>query len=124
MWEYDAAMPRATTTSDVFNALAEARRRDILSLLAGSERSVGEIAEAMAMRQPSVSKHLGVLHDVGLVRRRRDGRQILYSIDAEKIRPLWEWTETFRRYWRNQLERVKERAEQKETKVTTERSER
>lgn len=114
-------MPRATTTSDVFNALAEARRRDILSLLAGSERSVGEIAGAIAMRQPSVSKHLKVLHDVGLVQRRRDGRQILYSIDAEKIRPLWEWTETFRRFWRNQLDRVKERAEQAET---TERKER
>ena len=86
-------MPRATTTSDVFNAVAEAKRRDILSYLAGSERSVGEIADAMEMGQPSVSKHLKVLYEVGLVRRQRQGRRVLYSVDAEKIRPLYEWTE-------------------------------
>lgn len=104
-------MPRAATTSDVFNAIAESSRRDILSFLAGSERSVGEITNALEMHQPSVSKHLKVLHEVGLVHRRRDGRQVLYSVEAERIRPLYEWADTFRRYWRHQLSRVKERAE-------------
>jgi len=112
-------MPRATTTSDVFNAVAEAKRRDILSFLAGSERAVGEIADAMEMGQPSVSKHLKVLYEVGLLRRRRDGRRVLYSVDAEKIRPLHEWTETFRRYWLNQLAGVKKRAEQRNPKKGT-----
>ena len=112
-------MPRATTTSDAFNAIAEARRREILSYLARSERSVSEICDAMEMRQPAVSKHLKVLHEVGLVRRRRDGRQILYSIDAEKIRPLHEWTRTFRRFWLHQLAGVKQRAEQHNRKKGT-----
>lgn len=110
-------MARATTTSDVFNAIAESKRREILSWLAGSERSVGEIADAFAMHQPSVSKHLKVLYDVGLVNRRRDGRQVLYSVNPEQIRPLYEWAETFRHLWRNQLSRIKERAEQLGRKV-------
>ena len=105
-------MPRAATTSDAFNAVAEPRRRDILSVLAGTERSVSELVDALEMGQPSVSKHLRVLRDVGLVRVRRDGRRMLYRMNAEAIRPLHEWTETFRRYWRHQLERVKERAEE------------
>ncbi|MDA8016750.1 MAG: metalloregulator ArsR/SmtB family transcription factor [Thermoanaerobaculia bacterium] len=104
-------MPRATTTSDVFNAVAETKRREILSFLVGSERSVGDIVDALSLGQPSVSKHLKVLHEVGLVTRRRDGRRILYSVDAEAIRPLHEWTETFRRHWRHQLDRIKQRAE-------------
>ena len=106
-------MARAATTSDVFNAIAEARRRDILVFLAGSERPVGDIVDALAMGQPSVSKHLKVLRDVGLVDVRRDGRQMLYRTNAEAIRPLHEWTETFERFWRHQLIRVKERAEAK-----------
>jgi DNA-binding transcriptional ArsR family regulator len=112
-------MPRASTTSDVFNAVAETRRREILSFLAGSERPVGEIADAMEMRQPSVSKHLKVLHEVGLVDRRRDGRQVLYTVDAARIRPIYEWAETFGRLWRHQLVRVKERAEQRELQKGT-----
>ena len=104
-------MSRAATTSDVFNAVAESRRRDILSFLAMQERPVGEIVAALEMEQPSVSKHLRVLRDVGLVHARRDGRNILYRTNAEAIRPLNEWSATFERYWRHQLNRVKERAE-------------
>ena len=107
-------MARAATTSDAFNAVAEPRRRAILSFLAGDERSVSEVVDTLGMEQPSVSKHLRVLRDVGLVRVRREGRRMLYRTNAEAIRPLHEWTETFRRYWRRQLERVKERAEQPE----------
>ena len=104
-------VPRAATTTDVFNAIAESRRRDILVFLAGSERPVGEIVEALSLGQPSVSKHLKVLRDVGLVGVRRDGRQMLYRTNAQAIRPLHEWTSTFERFWRHQLKRVKERAE-------------
>jgi DNA-binding transcriptional ArsR family regulator len=104
-------MPRAATTSDPFNAVAEPRRRDILDYIAARERNVGDIVSALGLPQPSVSKHLRVLHDVGLVNARRDGRQVLYRTNAAALKPLHEWTSRFERYWRNQLERIKERAE-------------
>ena len=104
-------MARAATTSDPFNAVAEPRRRQILTFLAADERQVGEIVVAVGLDQPSVSKHLGVLRRVGLVRVRRNGRHRLYRTNAEALKPMHAWTETFERFWRNQLERVKERAE-------------
>lgn len=104
-------MPRAATTSDAFNAIAEPRRRDILVYLATRERPVGDIVEALGLPQPSVSKHLRVLRDVGLVEVRRDGRQIFYRTHAAGIKPLHEWTGFFARYWDNQLLRIKARAE-------------
>jgi DNA-binding transcriptional ArsR family regulator len=104
-------MARAATTSDVFNAVAETRRRDILNYLVMQERSVSEIVDAMGIEQPSVSKHLKVLKGVGVVKVRREGRQMLYKVNAVAIRPLHEWTSTFERLWRHQLLRVKERAE-------------
>jgi DNA-binding transcriptional ArsR family regulator len=107
-------MARAATTSDAFNAVAEPRRRDILNYLALQERPVGDIVARLGLEQPSVSKHLRVLRNVGLVSARRDGRQMLYRINAEAIRPLHEWTSTFERFWRHQLLRVKERAEAKQ----------
>jgi DNA-binding transcriptional ArsR family regulator len=107
-------MARAATTSDAFNAVAEPRRREILSFLALAERPVGEIVVCLGMEQPSVSKHLRVLRDVGLVRVRRNGRHMLYRTNAEAIRPLHEWTKTFERLWAHQLTRVKERAEKSE----------
>jgi DNA-binding transcriptional ArsR family regulator len=106
-------MARAATTSDAFNAVAEPRRREILNYLALQERPVGDIVATLGLEQPSVSKHLRVLRNVGLVRVRRDGRHKLYRINAAAIRPLHEWTGTFERYWRHQLIRVKERAEAK-----------
>jgi|ERR1700730_5008033 DNA-binding transcriptional ArsR family regulator len=106
-------MARAATTSDAFNAVAEPRRRDILNYLAVQERSVSEIVDAMEIEQPSVSKHLRVLRNVGLVQARREGRQMLYRVNAEAIRPLYEWTKTFERMWQHQLVRVKGRAEEK-----------
>jgi DNA-binding transcriptional ArsR family regulator len=106
------AVPRAATTSDPFNAIAEPRRRDILDYLASREHPVGDIVAAMGLAQPSVSKHLRVLRDVGLVEVRRDGRQIFYRTNAQALRPLHEWTRRFERYWRIQLSRIKERAEE------------
>jgi DNA-binding transcriptional ArsR family regulator len=104
-------VPRAATTADVFNAIAESRRRDILVFLAPGERPVGDIVAALGLTQPSVSKHLKVLRDVNLVRVRPEGRQVFYRTNAQAIRPLHEWARTFERYWRHQLLRVKERAE-------------
>ena len=104
-------MARASTTSDAFNAVAEPRRREILNYLAGAERPVAEIVTALGLEQPSVSKHLRVLRDVGLVQMRCQGRQKLYRTNAEAIRPLHNWVATFERFWQLQLNRVKERAE-------------
>jgi DNA-binding transcriptional ArsR family regulator len=109
-------MPRSATTSDAFNAVGEPNRREILNYLVLQERAVGEIVSTLRLAQPSVSKHLRVLRDVGLVHVRRDGRRMMYRTNAEAIRPLHEWTATFERYWKHQLIRVKERAEGNTTK--------
>src|ERR1700676_1475570 len=122
MGMYSLPMPRASTTSDAFKAVADPRRRDILNYLALQERSFGEIVDSLSLEQPSVSKHLRVLKDVGLVNVRRDGRRMLYRTNAEAIRPLHEWTSTFERFWRHQLNRVKERAEEKAAAIESERS--
>ena len=105
-------MPRACTTSDPFNAIAEPRRRHILELIAGEERSVTEIADALELNQPSVSKHLQVLRDVGLVHVRRDGRNTMYRTNADALRTIHEWTGMFAQYWRGQLRRIKAHAEE------------
>lgn len=104
-------MARAATTSDPFNAIAEPRRRHILEFIAGEERSVSEIADALELNQPSVSKHLLVLSEVGLVSSRRDGRRTMYRTNANAVRAIHEWSALFEKYWRNQLRRIKEHAE-------------
>ena len=112
-------VPRAATTSDSFNAVAEPRRREILSYLAPRERTVGDIVITLKLEQPSVSKHLKVLRDVGLVRVRRSGRHMLYRTNADAIRPLHEWSKMFEPYWQHQLSRIKERAEAKAKALKT-----
>jgi DNA-binding transcriptional ArsR family regulator len=113
---YYPVMARAATTSDAFNAVAEPRRREILTYLALRERPVGDIVATLGMGQPSVSKHLSVLRGVGLVHVRHAGRQKFYRTNAEAIKPLHEWTGQFERFWQHQLNRIKERAEQKAQK--------
>lgn len=110
-------MPRAATSSDVFNALAEPRRREILSLLADCEKPVGDIVAELETGQPSISKHLGVLRQVGLVRVRRVGRHRLYRANADGIRPLYEFARTFEKYWTHQLLRIKAHAEAKDAEA-------
>lgn len=105
-------MARASTTSDAFNAIAEPRRRDILEFLAGDERSVGAIVDALEMGQPSVSKHLQVLRDVGLVTLRREGRKTMVRINPETLRTIHDWIALFERHWRGQLRRIKAHAEE------------
>ena len=104
-------MARARTTSDVFNAVAEPQRREILRFLLERERPVNEVADGLSLEQPAVSKHLRVLRDVGLVQVRRDGRHKFYRTRAEGLRPIHEWSAMFERYWGHQLLRVKQRAE-------------
>jgi len=108
-----AAVPRASTSSDAFNAVAEPRRREILEYLGPEEHAVGDIAAALGLAQPSVSKHLHILLNVGLVDARRDGRRMLYRTNADALRPVHDWTGTFARYWGRQLRRIKEHAEAK-----------
>ena len=106
-------MPRAATTSDPFNAIAEPRRRHILELIADEERSVGEIAEALELGQPSVTKHLQVLLNVRLVTVRRDGRRTLYRTNADTLRNVHDWCRMFAQHWSGQLRRIKAHAEGK-----------
>src|SRR5688572_22599436 len=110
---YNLPMARASTTSDPFNAVAEPRRRHILECIALEERSGGEIADALELGQPSVSKHLQVLREVGLVTVRRDGRRTLYRTNAETLRTIRDWCGMFAGHWRGQLRRIKAHAEGK-----------
>lgn len=109
---YRSFVPRASTTSDPFNAIAEPRRRHILELIAAEERSVNEIADTLELEQPSVSKHLNVLRNVGLVTVRRDGRRILYRTNAQTLRTIHDWCGMFAQHWRGQLRRIKAHAEE------------
>src|SRR5262245_14280604 len=104
-------MPRAPTTLDPFNAVAEPKRRQVLDVLAGGECPVNDLVESLGWPQPQVSKHLGVLKKVGLVSVRRAGRQRMYRMNADKLKPIYEWVRTFERFWQHQLDRIKERAE-------------
>ena len=98
-------MARASTTSDPFNAIAEPRRRHILEFIAADERSVTEIADALELNQPSVTKHLQVLLHVGLVDVRREGRRTMYRTNAETLRTIHDWSAMFEKHWRGQLRR-------------------
>ena len=99
-------MARSSTTSDVFNAIGDARRRDVLDALIAGERAVGEIVRDLSMSQPQVSKHLRVLSEVGLVRCRADGRRRLYRLEAAHLRPLQEWLAKYERAWNDRLDRL------------------
>jgi DNA-binding transcriptional ArsR family regulator len=108
---YPEVMGRDLVSSDVFQAVAEPRRRAILEFLAAGERPVNDVVDAIRLPQPSVSKHLRVLLDAGLVEARRDGRQMFYRVNAGGLRSIHDWTETFERHWRGQLRRIRQRAE-------------
>jgi len=99
-------MARAATTSDAFNAIAEPRRRDILTLLRSGERAVADLAGELEMTQPQTSKHLRVLREVGLVEVRGAGKQRLYGLDARGLRTIHEWTGGFERFWDASFDRL------------------
>jgi DNA-binding transcriptional ArsR family regulator len=107
-------MPRAATTTDVFNAIAEPRRREIIDLLVdGDEHAVGEIVHALRMPQPSVSKHLGVLRKVGIVSVTTRGQLRLYRLDPKELKPVHDWVRKYERFWAHHLDRIKQAAERK-----------
>jgi DNA-binding transcriptional ArsR family regulator len=113
-------MPRAATTTDVFNAIAEPRRREIIDVLAGGrEHDVGKLVARLRIPQPAVSKHLGVLRKVGIVSVSKHGRRRLYSLNPKELKPVHEWVKAFERFWVDQLDRVKERAERRAKEQAT-----
>jgi DNA-binding transcriptional ArsR family regulator len=92
-------MARAATTTDAFNAVAEPRRRQILDVLAGGERAVNDLVGVLGLAQPQVSKHLRVLREVGAVDVREDGRQRLYRLNGQALKPIHDWVKTYERLW-------------------------
>jgi len=99
-------MARAATTADAFNAVAEPRRRQILDVLAGGERPVNDLVAQLGLGQPQVSKHLRVLRDVGAVEVRSDGRQRLYRINGQALKPIHDWVKTYERTWSERFEQL------------------
>ena len=107
-------MPRAPTTADVFNAIAESRRRQIVELLARrGPLAVGTLVVALGLPQPAVSKHLGVLREVGVVAVIKQGKQRVYHLEAQKLKTVRDWVKAFEELWGHQLDHIKERAEQR-----------
>jgi DNA-binding transcriptional ArsR family regulator len=104
--EYDAAVARSSTTLDVFNAMGEARRREILDTLISGEKAVGTIVDDLSLSQPQVSKHLRVLSEVGLVKARAEGRRRLYSLQPARLRPLHDWLLKYEQAWNERLDRM------------------
>ncbi|MEM6747504.1 MAG: metalloregulator ArsR/SmtB family transcription factor [Pseudomonadota bacterium] len=92
-------MARLKTTNDVFNAIAEPKRRKLIELIAGREIAVGNLVDETRWPQPAVSKHLAVLREVGLVSERKEGRCRIYRIEPDKLRPIQEWIHQFEEYW-------------------------
>jgi len=116
-------MPRAPTTADVFNAIAEPRRRQIVELLARrGALTVGTLAVALGLPQPSVSKHLSVLRKVGVVAVIKQGKQRVYNLEARKLKTVHDWAKAFEELWGHQLDRIEERAEQRAREQTESRT--
>jgi DNA-binding transcriptional ArsR family regulator len=101
-------MARRPTTHDPFNAVAEPKRRRLLDVLGTDELSVNELVERLGWTQPTVSKHLGVLKQVGLVRERRFGRQRMYRANPERLKPIYEWVAPFEKFWNERFDRLDE----------------
>jgi DNA-binding transcriptional ArsR family regulator len=101
-------MARRPTTHDPFNAVAEPKRRQVLETLGDRELSVNQIVELLGWNQPTVSKHLGVLKQVGLVSERRAGRQRLYRLNPERLKAIYDWVSPFERLWSDRFDRLDE----------------
>ena len=116
-------MARAATTADAFNAIAEPRRRQILDVLAGGERPVNDLVRLLGLNQPQVSKHLRVLREVGAVEMRENGRQRLYRLNGEALKPIHDWVKSYERTWSErfgELDVVLEELKQKEERDASE----
>ncbi len=104
--EYIGTVARSSTTSDVFNAIGDTHRREILDALMTGEKAVGAIVNDLSMSQPQVSKHLRVLSEVGLVRCRAEGRRRLYRLEPARLRPMHEWLAKYEQAWNDRLDRL------------------
>jgi DNA-binding transcriptional ArsR family regulator len=100
------AMARAATTADAFNAVAEPRRRQILDVLAGGERAVNDLVGVLGLAQPQVSKHLRVLREVGAVDVRDEGRQRLYRLNGQVLKPIHDWVKNYERTWAERFDEL------------------
>jgi DNA-binding transcriptional ArsR family regulator len=113
-------MSRASASSDVFTAIAEPNRRQIIDLLARRRRlAVGAIVITLGLRQPAVSKHLGVLREAGVVSVSKEGQHRVYELNFDQLRPVYDWVKTFERHWEHQLDRVQARAERRALAAST-----
>ena len=101
-------MARTPTTHDPFNAIAEPKRRQVLEALGTVELSVNELVHKLGWTQPMVSKHLGVLKQVGLVNERRVGRQRMYRVNPVRLKPIYDWVSPFERFWSDRFDRLDE----------------
>jgi DNA-binding transcriptional ArsR family regulator len=106
IWVYDLRMARAPTTADAFNAVAEPRRRQILDVLAGGERPVNDLVRLLGLAQPQVSKHLRVLREVGAVDVREEGRQRMYRLNGQALKPIHDWVSNYERFWSERFDRM------------------
>jgi DNA-binding transcriptional ArsR family regulator len=106
--EYGGSVARSSTTSDVFNAIGDVHRREILDALITGEKPVGAIVNYLSMSQPQVSKHLRVLSEVGLVKCRAEGRHRLYRLEPARLRPFHEWLAKYEQAWNERLDRVED----------------
>ena len=110
-------MPRKAHPKDVFSAIAEPRRREVIAVLSdGQDYAVNEIVVRMKMAQPAVSKHLGALRKAGVVTVIKRGQHRMYRLDAEGLKPVYDWVRFFERYWTHQIDQIKQRAERKALK--------
>ncbi|HVF52843.1 MAG TPA: metalloregulator ArsR/SmtB family transcription factor [Actinomycetota bacterium] len=101
-------MARAATTTDAFNAVAEPRRRQIVDVLAGGERPVNDLVAVLGLPQPQVSKHLKVLREVGVVNVREEGRQRVYRLNGDSLKPIHDWVKNYERMWTERFEALDE----------------
>ena len=99
-------MARAATTTDAFNAVAEPRRRAIVDALARGERPVNALVDELGLAQPQVSKHLRVLREVGVVDAREEGRQRLYRLNGQALKPIHDWVKDYERFWSERFDRM------------------
>src|SRR5260221_4320648 len=107
-------MPRATPTADIFKAIAEPRRREIIDLLRGGRaQGVGQLGDRLRIPQPAVSKHRGVLRKIGIVSVSKQGQHRLYRLNPKELKPVHDWVKTFEQFWSHQLAGIKQRAERK-----------
>src|SRR6266480_2559523 len=104
--EYDPTVARSSTTSDVFNAIGDAHRREILNTLITGEKAVGAIVTDLSLSQPQVSKHLRVLSEVGLVSSRAEGRRRLYSLEPARLQPFHDWLAKYEQAWNERMDRM------------------